>query len=343
MKTLVVGGAGFVGSNLVRRLLADGAGEIVVVDNLLSSERESLPADPRIRLIEGSITDDAILGELADEYSVAYHLATFHGNQNSMHDPLADHENNTLTSLKLFQRLKGFRRLEKVVYASAGCTVALKTYDEARPTTEDDPVSLYLDSPYQISKIIGEFYANYYWTRHDLPVVKARFQNVYGPGEVLGAGKWRGTPATIWRNVIPTFVYRSLKGMPLHLDNAGESTRDFIFVADLVEGLVRCADRGERGGVYNLAAGAETRILDLARMIDELTGNPSPPVLGPRRDWDHSGRRLGSTEKAESALGFRGATSLPDGLATTVAWTRDNLAFIERCMDRHAARAVTAD
>ncbi len=342
MTHLVVGGAGFVGSNLIRRLLADGAERIVAVDNLLSSERECVPEDPRVQLIEGSITDDAILARLGDEFDVVFHLATFHGNQNSMHDPLADHENNTLTTLKLFERLKGFKRLQKVVYASAGCTVAQKTYDEARPTTEDDPVSLYLDSPYQISKVVGEFYANYYWSRHGLPVVKARFQNVYGPGEVLGAGKWRGTSATIWRNVVPTFVYRSLKGMPLHLDNEGLSTRDFIFVEDLVGGLVRCARRGEAAGVYNLASGVETRILDLARAIDALTGNPSPPVLGPRRDWDHSGRRLGSPDKALAEIGFDAVVPLEEGIRRTIDWTRERLPFIERCMDKHAAYAAAA-
>ena len=88
--------------------------------------------------------------------------------------------------------------------------MAEKTFDEAEATQEDAPVSLHLDSPYQISKIIGEFYANYYHSRHGLPVVKARFQNVYGPGEVLGAGRWRGTVNTVWRNVTPTFIYKAL-------------------------------------------------------------------------------------------------------------------------------------
>ena len=108
--------------------------------------------------------------------------------------------NNTLTTLKLFNRLASFRNLRAVVYSSAGCTVAEKLYGDARPTTEEDPVSLHLDSPYQISKIVGEMYANYFHAHDGLPTVVARFQNVYGPGEILGAGQWRGTPATVWRN-----------------------------------------------------------------------------------------------------------------------------------------------
>ncbi len=116
-----------------------------------------------------------------------------------------------MTTLKLYERIKAFQRIRRVVYSSAGCTVAEKTFDEASETKEDAAVSLYLDSPYQISKIIGELYSNYYFKQYRLPVVKARFQNVYGPGEILGAGVWRGTPATVWRNVVPTFIYRALK------------------------------------------------------------------------------------------------------------------------------------
>lgn len=109
------------------------------------------------------------------------------------------------------------------------CTVAEKTFDEAEATLiEDKPVSLFLDSPYQISKIIGEFCGNYYWMRHKLSFVKARFQNVYEPGEILGAGKWRGTPDTVWRNVVPTFIWKSIHEEPLPVENGGITSRDFI-------------------------------------------------------------------------------------------------------------------
>ena len=270
---LVVGGAGFVGSNLVRALLERDATRILVVDNLLSAERENLPADDRVELVEGSITDDRVLAGLEDECELVFHLATYHGNQSSMADPLADHENNALTTLKLYERIKDFERIERVVYASAGCTVAEKTFDRAEATSEDAPVSLHLDSPYQISKIIGEYYSNYYLGRHGLPVVKARFQNVYGPGEVLGAGRWRGTPSTVWRNVTPTFIYKAIKGEALPVENGGVATRDLIYVDDVVAGLLALAERGEAGAVFNLASGQETSILELAETVNELAGN----------------------------------------------------------------------
>jgi nucleoside-diphosphate-sugar epimerase len=337
-RAVVVGGAGFVGANLVRALADAGAGRVVIVDNLLSADRANVPDRPAVDFVEGSITDDAVLRELPADTDLVFHLATFHGNQNSMADPLADHDNNTLTTLKLLEHLTTWDRSPRVVYSSAGCTVAQKTFEEATATTEDDPVSLWLDSPYQISKIIGELYGNYYFQRHGVPFVKARFQNVYGPGEILGAGAWRGTPATVWRNVTPTFIYRALHGEPLPVENGGIATRDFIYVDDIVDGLLRCAAFGEPGGVYNLASGVETSILELATLVNELTGNPAGVDLKPARDWDHSGKRYGSTDKAAKELGFVAPTPLREGLERTVAWTRVNAALVDACIAHHADR-----
>lgn len=335
-RVVIVGGAGFVGSNLAKMLLSQSRpAQITVIDNLLSAERFNVPVDTRVSFIEGSITNETVLEGLSDDIDYLFHLATYHGNQSSIANPLGDHENNTLTTLKLFNRLRDFQKIRKIVYSSAGCTVAEKTYDKPRPTKEDDPVSLYLDSPYQISKIIGEMYANYYFMHYGLPVVKARFQNVYGPGEILGAGRWRGTPATVWRNVTPTFIYRSLKQMPLLLENEGRATRDFIYVEDIVDGLLKCAAAGKAGDVYNLAGGVETSILELARTINEMTGSPVPVEIGPRRDWDHSGRRFGSTEKAKKVLGFEASVDLITGLAKTIAWTKENIERIDACIARH--------
>ena len=209
---LVTGGAGFVGGNLVRRLVEAGARRVDIVDNLLSSERAGVPGHPAVRLTEASIADDAVLRSLPEDYDFVFHLATYHGNQSSIHDPLADHANNTLTTLKLYETLKGRARLKKVVYSSAGCSVAEKTFGAAQATEETDLVSVAQDSPYSMSKIFGEFYSSYYFRQHGLPAVRARFQNVYGPGEILGAGRWRGTPATVWRNVTPTFIYKPWPG-----------------------------------------------------------------------------------------------------------------------------------
>lgn len=335
-RILVVGGAGFVGSTLCHRILRHDPKELIIVDNLLSADISNVPECGNVNFVFGSITKDSVLEAIPNDLDYVFHLATYHGNQSSMHDPLADHENNTLTTLKLFDRIKSFKNLRKVVYASAGCTVAQKTFDTAQATTEDDAVSLYLDSPYQISKIVGEFYGNYYQLRHGLPFVKARFQNVYGPREILGAGQWRGTPATVWRNVVPSFIYRALCHEALPLDNGGIATRDFIHVEDIVGGLLGCALKGESGGVYNIASGVETSILDLANHINRLAGNPTAPAVEPARDWDRSGKRFADTSKSETELGFKAAIGLDDGLRQTIDWTRSNLQTIRGCMLRHA-------
>ena len=166
-------------------------------------------------------------------------------------------------------------------------------------------------------------------------MVKARFQNVYGPGEILGAGRWRGTPATVWRNVIATFVYRAIKQMPLTVENGGIASRDFIYVDDIVRGLELCAIQGLPGDTYNLASGMETTILNLAQLVNSITGNTTPIEFQPPRDWDHSGRRFGSTEKTKRDIGFEARTVLSGGLSETIGWTTQNLKTIDACIHKH--------
>ncbi|MBP9729446.1 MAG: NAD-dependent epimerase/dehydratase family protein [Gammaproteobacteria bacterium] len=334
-RVLVVGGAGFVGSNLVHQLLEQNPQEIIVVDNLLSSDVTNIPINPRVRFVFGSITEDKILAALPEDLDFAFHLACYHGNQSSIADPLADHDNNTLTSLKLFERLKDLKQLKKIVYAAAACAVAEKTHDTPTATTEEQPITLYHDSPYSISKIIGELYGNYYFQRHQLPFVKARFSNVYGPREILGAGLWRGTVHTVWRNVIPTFVWRALNGDALPLDNGGNTSRDFIFVEDMARGLMACALKGAVGEVYNLATGKETSILELATLINEYTGNQSGLDLRPARDWDHSGKRFASIEKTGKELSFVAQLGIHEGIRRTVTWTRANTKLIKHSIAKH--------
>ena len=139
-RILVVGGAGFVGSNLVNRLLGEEpAAQVYVVDNLLSAEADNVPEDDRVTFKLGSIADDRVLAGLPRDLDYVFHLACYHGNQSSIADPIADHDNNTITTLKLFDRLKDEKRLRAVVYAAAGCAVAEKTFDGARATEETRP------------------------------------------------------------------------------------------------------------------------------------------------------------------------------------------------------------
>jgi nucleoside-diphosphate-sugar epimerase len=146
---------------------------------------------------------------------------------------------------------------------------------------------------------------------------------------------WRGTVATIWRNVIPTFVWKSLHGEELPLDKGGVATRDFVYVDDIVEGLMLCAINGQSGEVYNLATAVETSIIDLAATVNRLTGNKAGVAINGARDWDRSGKRYGQTTKSERELGFRPKVSLDDGLSRTIQWTKDNIEIVRRCMSQH--------
>src|SRR5262249_7605719 len=128
---LVVGGAGFIGGNLVRALLPYDPRRLLIIDNLLSADIGNVPQHPAIEFVLGSMADDSVLDQLPGDLDFVFHLACYHGNQSSIHDPLADHQNNTLTTLKLLERLRNFSSLDKVVYASAGCAAAVKTFDEA--------------------------------------------------------------------------------------------------------------------------------------------------------------------------------------------------------------------
>lgn len=337
-KILVTGGAGFVGSNLCIQLLKQyEPREIIVVDNLLSSEASNVVDNKKIRFIYGSIADDRILAQLPADINYVFHLSCFHGNQSSIADPIKDHENNTLTSLKLFEWLNhNAKELHQVVYAAAGCAVAKKTYGDANPTDEDADVSLFHDSPYSISKLIGEMYGNYFFKQYNFPFVKARFQNIYGPREILGAGQWRGTINTIWRNVTPTFIWKALNNEPLRLDAGGETSRDFIFVEDVVNGLICCSMYGKSGESYNLASGVETKIKLLAEQIISITKSNSELILKPKRNWDYSGNRFGSTNKSKKEINFEAKISLESGLERTILWTMENRAIIEASIDKHS-------
>jgi len=313
LSCLVTGGAGFVGSNLVKKLLQYDARNVTIIDNLLSAERTNIPDNTKVEFIEGSVSNDEILSSIKDEYDFIFHLVTYHGNQSSIHDPLRDHKNNLLPTLKLLEKVRDFKKLKKLVYSGAGCAVAEKTFGEARATREDAPISIEMDSPYSISKIVGEFYMVYYHRQHNVPTVRARFQNVYGPGEILGAGRWRGTPATIWRNVTPAFIYKALHKEPLPLHGMN----------------------GASGDVYNLSSGTETQIQQLAEIINKTAENEAGVTLIPARKWDRSGHRYGDPTKANNELGFVAQTNLEEGIAQTVQWTKEHLGIIDNCIAKH--------
>jgi UDP-glucose 4-epimerase len=307
---VVTGGSGAIGSRLVRRLLDDGAERVTVIDDLSSGYPWLLPDDPRVTLVERDVATLADTREPAAEGSTIFHLAAFFANQNSVDHPTDDLHTNGLGTLAtlMWAARSGASRL---VYASAGCSIAGHGIDA--PIREDMPVSLDLDTPYQITKALGEFYCNYF--KSMVSTVRCRFFNSYGPGEIPGP----------YRNVIPNFIWKAMQNEPLVITGTGDETRDFIFVNDLVDGLIRCATTPQaHGEAFNLGTGIETRVRALAEMIIRLSDSSSAIELAPRRAWDHSVRRQGHIEKARTTLGFDPRTKVEDGLRDTIAWFREN-------------------
>jgi nucleoside-diphosphate-sugar epimerase len=224
----------------------------------------------------------------------------------------------------------------KVPDTLSGLLVAEKTWDSPIPVAENDFTSLQHDSPYSISKITGEMYCLYFWTQLKLDVVRVRFQNAYGPGEILGAGEWRGNVNTIWRNAIPTIIWKALNSQEIEVFGEGLATRDFIYVKDLARGVIDAANKGIAGEVYNLATEKETRIIDLVNIIVQETNSNSEVIIKPRRAWDHSGRRFGSKAKSLAELGFEAKVDIEEGLRATIEWTVINRDMIENAIRKHS-------
>jgi nucleoside-diphosphate-sugar epimerase len=329
MVFVVTGGGGLVGGTLADALASRG--RVLVVDDYSSSAPWLFPGH---EVIEGSILDPETLARLPDRPEAVFHVAAFIGNENSMRDPERDLSVNALGTLRVLEYARR-SRARVVVITAAGCSMASRTGGAPVPIREDGPAYLDLDTPYQISKLAAELYGRYYARMQGVPVVTARLQNVYGPGECPGTGPMPENP---WKNVVPKFIWLALHGRPLPLTGTGDQTRDFVFSRDAAAGLIACADPALSGEAFNLASGRETRLRDLADTINELTGNAAGVERLPARRWDRSGRRVASLEKSRARLGFEARTPMREGLAQTVAWFRDHLERIEEQMGAPACK-----
>ena len=318
---LVTGGAGSVGSNLTRRLASAGAKTVVVLDDLSASKAWNVPAEPNVLFVNGSVADEIALKRVFGEGpQIVFHLAAFFANQNSVDYPELDLEVNGAGTLRLLQMART-AGVERFVYASSGCSI----YGAAAPLPlREDFVSLHLTTPYQITKMLGELYVNFFFHHYDMPVATARLFNSYGPGEVPGQ----------YRNVIPNFIYRALLGLPLPFTGSADATRDFTYVSDIVNGLLRLGTHEAAiGQAMNIASGREIRIVDMAERVNELTGNEAGIVKAERRVWDTKNRLLASVDLAHELVGYEPQMGFDDGLQQTIEWFRANWDRIEQAAD----------
>ena len=316
---LIAGGAGCIGSNLTKALIEAEASKIIVLDDLSAAEKWNVPVDPKVIFVEGSVLDDEILKRVfSTKLDCVFHLAAHFANQNSVDNPETDLMVNGLGTLELLQ-YSHLAKVSKFVFASSGCSV----YGSQAPLPlKEDYVSLHLDTPYQITKLLGELYCNFFHNYYGLPVAIARYFNVYGPGEIPGA----------YRNVIPNFMWWALHKMPLPITGTGEETRDFTYVDDIVDGTLRLGAIPQAvGDAFNLASETETKVIDIANMVNKITGNPSGVSFKPRRDWDQITRRKASIEKARKAIGYSPKTKIKDGITEVHRWIKSNWDKVEEC------------
>lgn len=318
---LVTGGAGAIGGNLVKKLDAFDTKKIIILDNLSSSYEWNIPTSPKIQFICGDILNDEHLKwAFKDKPDIVYHLAAHFANQNSVDNPEKDLMVNGIGILKVLQYAH-LVDVERFVYSSSGCGV----YGlESKMPFEEHDVSIHLHTPYQVTKLLGELYTNYFNNLYNLPIVNARFFNSYGPGEVPGK----------YRNVIPNFFFWAMKGLPLPITGDGTETRDWTYVGDIVNGLLAMGVREEAmGEAFNLGAGKEQRVIDMANAVNKLTGNPAAIRYAPRRDWDVKTRLLSCITKAENKLGYKPSMKFEDGLKQVHTWFEENWKNIEKCAE----------
>ncbi len=299
MKVLVTGGAGFIGSHIVTRLLREGH-TVRVFDNLSTGKRQNLAhVEKDVELVVGDVRDDAAVSRAAVGMEVVYHEAAIVSVPYSVEHPRETHAVNVLGTLNvaLAARDAGARRL---VFA---CSAAVYGEDPELPKREamrPEPVS-----PYGVEKIAGELYLHTFSAVYGIETVSLRYFNVFGP---------RQDPSSAYSGVISIFADRILKGEPLKIYGDGHQTRDFVFVDNVVDAnLFAATQPGVSGRAYNVACGIGTTLLDLAKVLGEVSGKPARIVHAEARVGDVRDS-VADISRARAELGYAPRVSVRDGL-----------------------------
>ncbi|MCX6164936.1 MAG: NAD-dependent epimerase/dehydratase family protein [Ignavibacteriae bacterium] len=323
---LVTGGAGAIGSNLIIALsdLVGENGKVIVLDNLSSIKiKNSWNITPlsNILFVEGDVRNEVDLKRIfKEDISFVFHLAAFFANQNSVDYTELSAEVDVIGMIRLLEYSR-LAKIDRFIYASSGCAI-YGSY--AKMPLQEDFVSMHLTTPYQINKMTGEMYCNFFAHHYNMKIVNCRFFNSYGPGEVPGQ----------YRNVIPNFIYWSMIGKPLPITGTGSETRDFTYVLDLVQGLVKAGYyKSAIGENFNLAAGKEISVINMANLVKKITGSKASFIFKPRRKWDTKPRLLASIKKAKKLIGYRPIVDFEDGFMKNIEWFKDNWELIEKLAD----------
>ena len=314
-RVVVTGGAGFVGSNTVKRLLQSGA-SVVVVDDFYTGAADNLPSSaPNLEVIRGSVTDFDLVRSVIKHDDVIIHEAA----RNiivSTRNPREDYEVNiggTLNVL-LAAREIGVRR---VVYTSSASVYGNPRY---LPINEDDATNML--SPYSVSKFAGENYCRAFYESYGLSTSVVRYSNVYGPGQ---------RPDNPYCGVVSKFFEAASAGESPRIHGDGEQTRDFTYVDDAVEATLLAAFTAKADGqVYNVGTGRETTVNQLARIIIEITQARVEPAYVDRRDIDNIRRRVVNIEKIRRELRWVPSVTVEQGLRRTCDWLKQHTTLTSR-------------
>lgn len=311
---LVTGGAGFIGSHIVEALVDQGH-KVRILDNFSTGSPENLfDVRGNIDVREGDITDAREVWAATRGVEVVFHQAALASVPRSVADPLSTHRacvDGTLNVLTA-ARDAGVRR---VVYAASSSAYG----NSARlPKCESDPTAPL--SPYAVAKLAGEHYCAAFSEVYGLETVRLRYFNVFGP---------RQTPESPYAAVIPLFIRAMTQGKSPLILGDGQQSRDFTFIADVVQANLRAAVApGVSGKVFNVARGRRINLLELVEMLNELLGTHITPTLGKARAGDvkHS---LASIKRAQNELGYEPTTDMKEGLRSCLEWWQEHAPRIE--------------
>jgi nucleoside-diphosphate-sugar epimerase len=307
---LVTGGAGFIGSNLVQALLASDERDprVRVLDNFSTGKRENLAGlSGDLEVIEGDLTDLSTVQATMSGVDYVLHQAAIPSVQRSVKDPLATDRANVLGTLNVLWAAKE-AAVKRVVYAASS-----SAYGEAIAPKKSESMPARPLSPYGVSKLAGELYCAAFTNVYGLETVALRYFNVFGP---------RQDANSEYSAVIPRFISALLAGRQPVIYGDGEQTRDFTYIANVVDGNLRALTApGAAGQMMNLAAGGRVSLNTLARTLGDILGVPATPTYAAARPGDIRDSSA-DISRAQDILGYTPRVDLRTGLEATIGWLR---------------------
>ena len=299
---LVTGGAGFIGSHLTQALLQRGE-RVRVVDNFSTGKRENVPAG--VEVIEGDLADDGVAARAVSGCDYVLHQAAIPSVPRSVKDPLGTHRANVDGTMQMLVAARD-AGVKRFVFAGSSSTYGNSAVLPKREDMRPAPIT-----PYALQKHVGEQYCQLFTSLYGLETVTTRYFNVFGP---------RQAPDSPYSGVISLFIKALRAGQAPLIHGDGRQTRDFTYVANVVDGVLRAATaEGVAGEIINVATGGRISLLELARSLQLIIGTDIAPAFGPAREGDVKDSQA-DIFKARKLLGYEPTVPFEEGLRHTVAW-----------------------